>query len=127
MCRLYLDHGTNKYTVKKVQLYWISFKTDEIIKDESKLNKLNDSISKMENDVQYLIKTLKAAHLSRLLFYFINRLGERRYLAFFIEYAKAYPHRAALLGSESFMGKRGAMVSASHTDVAVVKLSRKLL
>ena len=31
MCRFYLDHGTNKYTVKKVQLYWISFKTDEII------------------------------------------------------------------------------------------------
>ena len=25
------NHGTDKYTVKKIQLYWISFKTDEII------------------------------------------------------------------------------------------------
>ena len=38
---------------------FFSTKTDEIIKDESKLNKLNDSISKMENDVQYLINSFE--------------------------------------------------------------------
>lgn len=47
---------------------FFSTKTDEIIKDESKLNKLNDLISKMENDVQYIInsfETLDSIHAEK--------------------------------------------------------------
>ena len=42
---------------------FFSKKTNKVLNDDSKLNKLNDLISKMENDVQYLISSFKILDL----------------------------------------------------------------